>query len=457
MSKIICNIIGIAVLVISSYVSAEQPLVEQGYYSSSVNVRSMQRDINDDLYLTQINYDSIYDNGEGVNWVPPWAYSLTGYWDITGQYWAPGEYWSFYLQDYSAMGILGPVGPAGPLSNRGPISTPSLAYMSEPGSKKIKNFFNLNNKNCRWCKKLWKRWYKPMVLDKGSRALPESDGPDGPLGEDGPLNPTAVYNTMYHLLETPYRAQNFPQNLDVVGTWGLLGPLSELGGFGAIGALGPNGLRILRGYTIDDNGSYIDSSSQIVRTFPMQYSHSGTYRVYRMHEFYDESYAMGLGEDNDASFGVQGTMSDSGDSKSFVFTSLHNQIISAVAVPNTINLASNDFMDLDLQVEKKVNGEFKTVLIADSTSSTSIPVNVANAEGYIDWGIFQANSGGVFRVTVTPKTYDAQNNVYRIFVTGTGFLEGPEGQEEDINVFNHQNITGPYQGNYCIDDPTLCQ
>jgi len=50
-------------------------------------------------------------------------------------------------------------------------------------------------------------------------------GPTGPLSSLGPLTEYQVYNVMYHLLHIPWNANDFAVNLDLVGVWGILGPL----------------------------------------------------------------------------------------------------------------------------------------------------------------------------------------------------------------------------------------
>jgi hypothetical protein len=43
--------------------------------------------------------------------------------------------------------------------------------------------------------------------------------------------------TMYHLNEVPFGANDFPHNLDILGAWGILGPLGPLGALGLLGPL----------------------------------------------------------------------------------------------------------------------------------------------------------------------------------------------------------------------------
>lgn len=63
--------------------------------------------------------------------------------------------------------------------------------------------------------------------------------------------------------------------------------------------------------------------------------------------------------------------------------------------------------------------------------------------GYVDYIIFQAKAGEVFKVNVFGDVNEKEN-LYRLYVTGTGFDEGPEGSEKDANAFNHWNVEGPH-------------
>jgi hypothetical protein len=89
-------------------------------------------------------------------------------------------------------------------------------------------------------------------------------------------------------------------------------------------------------------------------------------------------------------------------------------------------------------------------IIRSVTPSTYTP----KTTGFIDWIVFHASAGEVYEAQViTPSATAAR---YRLMVLGTGFKQGVSGKEVDVDMFNHLNIMGPHQYNFCSYAPQAC-
>lgn len=68
--------------------------------------------------------------------------------------------------------------------------------------------------------------------------------------------------------------------------------------------------------------------------------------------------------------------------------------------------------------------------------------------------MLRAQPGQVFEVAVTSPLAD--NAPFRLVVAGTGFKQGVKGAEAEVDLFNHLNIVGPHQRNFCQSAPKAC-
>ena len=450
---------------------ATQRYVPDNLYISSKTIESLQ--VNNSLYNVTMRYDCADDL--------TLEKCLINSWNAPIQYSLREGYWNLYLEPYSCLGIPGPLGPMGPLSSIGPLGVNASV------TKYLSGFLN---GTCDWCEVMaeyieakWANYYNETSAEVVL-------GPTGALGYTGPLSQYQIYSIMYHLLEVPYLANDFSFNLDIYGIWGILGPLGPLGAFGPLGPLGP----LLQRYqynTIDPitkqyDGQYRDySTGQIIRNLVMDFDYKGTMRNYELYEFYTSDTALHLGIDNqnDCSFAVQHYFNNTAEEVTYQFRSNRNQSISILLLPNLSlhpspsddylynflfdndnnydNYYDNDeeefyrpianetISDFDFEILKKneESNVYESLFTSNSTSSTVIyPIKeYLNYKGYVDFAIFRGEKGDDFAVKITSSHVDLINNQYRLYVTGSGFLEGPDGSLEDPNSFNHWNIFGSHQ------------
>jgi hypothetical protein len=129
------------------------------------------------------------------------------------------------------------------------------------------------------------------------------------------------------------------------------------------------------------------------------------------------------------------------------FTSSRNQSITAAALA-----AGDSFSDLDIIIYS-VGKDTKTTpveIIRSITPSTYSPTT-----GIVDWAIWHANAGDVYEVLViTPSSSPSR---YRLMILGTGFKQGSSTSTMvDVDPFNHLNIVGAHQDNFCRRIPSAC-
>ena len=380
------------------------------------------------LYDVQMWYDNTYDSplftGLCIFWGPPAS--------------APFDpaYWQPFAAPSSALGLAGPLGPLGPLSSVGPVGSSlwnpsSLLSSQQP---------------CPWCALLLS-YFRALF----GPSAPPPFSPAGPLGSMGPLTPHQVYAVMYHL-GSAQLANEFPANLDLPGVWGMLGPLGPLSALGLLGPLGP-----LSGQfsTVDPRTNVSDgvfrnrTTGSVQRQVLVQFDALGdSYRLYDLYEFYTERVALAM-QDNDCSFSTQGALSGPSDRRQFVFhAQQHNQTVSVLVQPVALGANQSDageFCDLAVAVERldPATGAYETVAVSAQAASQSF---AAPLTGYLDFVVFRAQPGQTFRATVYAQAFSKQAPGYRLFVTGTGFLQGPTPDSVvDANLFNHMNIVGSYQ------------
>jgi len=407
----------------------QQQYIGEGWYSSAKNLLST--DLSSVTMYYDCTYDLTFEQCTQQNWRPPLQYASVN------------DYWQLFLDPASCLGVAGPIGPFGVLSTLGPlgmnVSTPNITFVNG----------NLNG-TCLWCLQL-----EDWLLNLQNLTFVNPLGVNGPLGQLGPLTTTQVYNTMYHINEAVYLANNFPTNLDITGVWGILGPLSVLGALGPLGPLGPLYQSSLYSttnpVTHQNDGQYRDTSGKIVRTLTMQYSFQ-TYRMYELLEIYPVNTAIQLGssKQQDTSFAVEGALTSSHKQESFSFCSNFHQVVSVLVIPVITQASSPNpydaiFSDFDLTI---TSNSGKTLMKSNCQTSHELETNPKDFEGFIDWIIFRAAPGDCFQAVVTASYLNSANNNYRLFVVGDGFLSGPNGNLEDEDTFSHQNIFGSFQGNY---------
>jgi len=250
------------------------------------------------------------------------------------------------------LGIYGPLGPYGPLGAYGAV--PNRYKGSVPPNDE-RTYWN------NWC---------PVPSSENDKECVY--GSFGPLGESGPLNLFAYYNTMYHLQENVTWYGDYTINLDAAGVWGVQGPLGALGSLGVLGPVGPLGISLQYGISTTLNGSYTTSDIpptqgensvfELRETSPVRYTHNASvYRVYDLFEVYSRLYA--LEKELDTSFAVDAShaLKDAQQSSSsvsvsdlYTFRSKHDQFISINIVPFGDNSSGHELYETfkDLYAQK---------------------------------------------------------------------------------------------------------
>lgn len=387
-----------------------------------------------DMYYDNVD-DGFLSGGVCNPWTPPYLAPLDG------------DYWNTYVSPSSALGVAGPLGPYGPLSSLGPAGNNSW------NPSQIITGANCQAV-CTWVVQQLQVWYK--LLHGASNPLAYN----GPLGYLGPLTPTQIYSNMYHL-GALYGSDCFTQNLDLPGVWGLLGPLGPLGALGLLGPLGPVGATLFSTVNPATNltdGIYRNrTTGQVVRSVVVPFDAlQDTVRIYDLVELYPAKTAQQLGYDNDCSFAIDGQLTDSHTSSSFLFSSSHNHTVSILVLPTTTTPYSASapasvpaFSDFGVTLELLQADGVTFAPVASSQLVASTSVNSVPLTGYVDFIVFRALPGQRFRVSVVPQTFVPQFPSYRLIVTGTGFLQGSTAASAvDANLFNHLNIYGAYQSTY---------
>mmetsp|Transcript_28897 Transcript_28897/g.44696 ORF Transcript_28897/g.44696 Transcript_28897/m.44696 type:complete len:424 (-) Transcript_28897:75-1346(-) len=403
-------------------VSLDAKRTQQDYVGCCLGVTAesvRDLDVDKQLYDVVMYYDNIYDTaaiGGTIDiWRPPYLFALDY------------NYWYQYVADTGPLGIFGPIGPLGPLSSLGPIGY-NISNSSYSGS----------SASCTFCASLEKYIQQEWQNHPGISVL----GPNGPLGNKGPLTGPEVYKKMYHLYEVLYDANNFPHNLDIFGVWGILGPLGPLGALGALGPLGILG-PIPQLTNVTSEGSYIDpTNGDVIRTYTILFDGStNTYREYPLQEFYTVEKALSFKE-NDCSFATEGSLEQNQLSLTFNFQSNLNQTLSAVVIPILSSPSSTTLSDFDLDLTISSSHSSPRSFTSHSRSSLSTD----SASGYIDYIVARITSGENVQLTVSAlaSRLSSSANHFRLYVTGSGFKEGKQGRLEDVDLFDHQNIFGPH-------------
>lgn len=382
---------------------------------------------NNSLYSVNMYYDNVYDVfiNQGVCgiWNPP----LIAPFDFV--------YWNSFVKPDSALGIMGPLGPTGPLSPLGPAGS---------------NTWNPSNlitgQNCSFCTALY-QWIFSEYSDATNPL-----GYNGVLGYSGPLTTNSIYAVLPHL-GTISGTTPFSHNLDIPGVWGALGPLSHLGPLGLLGPLGPigaTGFSTVNPATNMTDGIYRNrTDGQIQRSVLVPFNALKTlYRVYDLYELYPMKTAQTLPYENDCTFAVDGSVRSPTDAPEFTFASSHSQLVSVLIMPSITN-ATLSFSTFSIEVDQLAHDSTYSI-IGSSALPTNQQINAfASQTGYINWVVFRAHPGQKLRATVRVLDYLTANPNFRLLVTGTGFNQGATPTTcVDADLFNHLDITGPYQRAY---------
>lgn len=221
-----------------------------------------------------------------------------------------------------------------------------------------------------------------------------------------------------------------------------MGPLGPLGALGPLGPLGPIGAHNL---TAGSDGKYRDANGTIHRTVPCLWNGEETVsRVYNLVEFYPKETALAMGEENDSSFVVEADLTSADSVDTYRFKSQHKQTISVLVIPIIQNISdtSAHFGDFNVAISLAKGSITKEIAVSALQTSHSLPPTAQ--KGFVDYVVFRASAGMVYEVKVWARLTARSQHRYRLFVTGSGFLEGSPGAEKDADLFNHMNFEGPY-------------
>lgn len=280
--------------------------------------------------------------------------------DMDGIYPAVSSSLGIYLGDDSALGYLGPISQLGPLGPLGPLG-------SNTWNTSAWIFDNYT----------WADYYDKIY---------------GPLSADGPLGENGPYTTSSYYSGSLFTNNQFAANTRAFGLWSILGPIGPLGAVGPLGALGPNGAT---GYTTNESGAYINTSSEVVRSISVPYN-SSTNRTFDLYENYTQAYATQM-PDNDTSFMVVGNLGNN-TINSYTITSAQDQIVSALVVPNST-------IDTDI------------IYVGIYTTDGKL-IALSNSNLYINYVMFTASANTSYIVKVTAAE-DTISTAYRLYVTGS--------------------------------------
>jgi hypothetical protein len=402
----------------STSVSGLGPYDVGGYASSTVSM----------------NYDLATDNGVDVFGTP---------YKGARNYWNVGQDYEYYIRGNGPLGAYGPIGANGPLGAYGPVINVGVNNTQSPN-----NSFPTTISS-------------QYIYTGSSWCSTACYGPNGPLGQAGPLNPVAYHRDMAHLNEYWYDYQDawddyndFPHQLDAAGVWGILGPLGPLGALGPTGPLGPmNALAINRTAA----GDYVDNQNPAVlkRAVAVVYQtnaqgQTSALRNYDLYEMYTKTRAQQLGTGsnpvNDTSFGVVSPDINVAAGDNYLFNSKYTQWLAVAVVPGSGSSGQTDNFNFTLWTAV-AGGTWKKVLTANNATLAS--------GGLISFAMVRVKQNEQLKLTVT--TPDGRNRPYNLYVTGSGFAEstgaagapmvaidsfGARSQKTGANRFN---ITGNHQ------------
>ena len=282
----------------------------------------------------------------------------------------PGGSAAFYLSSISALGHYGPLSAYGPLGTLGPVGSnrwnPSY-WISAVGD--------------------WAEWSADFdVL-----------GPDGPLGQGGPVSAAQYYGEA-----DPGRAlfasNDFAVQLRGLGLWSVLGPIGPLGALGPLGPLGPVGAH---GFERNADGDYT-RDGQVVREIEVDFDGAGDRRTWPLFEYYPDADTVLDGPTQDTSFMTRGVLNSRTRADVYRVRSAVDQLVTILVVPE------KELDDFDIAVE---------------TPGARIVANTGYAT--MDWIQLEAPAGTELQIAIRQYwSGHYLSSSYRLIVVGSGAALG---------------------------------